>query len=66
MFAFPITEEEPMSKTSAFIEPGFNSGRQREQERIEAKSPVNQFTQSQESVRLDVELAREWAVLGGD
>jgi hypothetical protein len=55
-----------MSQTSAFTEPGFDAGRQREQEKIEAISPLDRLTQLPEPVRWDVELAREWAFLGGD
>jgi hypothetical protein len=55
-----------MPQMSAFLEPGFDSARQREQERIEAKLPVDRGAQTPEAVRWDIELAREWASLGGD
>jgi hypothetical protein len=55
-----------MPQMSAFVEPGSDSARQREQERIEVKVPVDRGTQTPEAVRWDVELAREWAFLGGD
>ena len=55
-----------MPQTSPFIDRRFDRRLQREQEKVEAMSPVEQFTQSPDTVRWDVELAREWAVLGGD
>ena len=55
-----------MPQTSELMEPAFDGEPRHEQELFEAIPPLNRVNQTSDRVQWNVELAREWAFLGGD
>jgi hypothetical protein len=55
-----------MTEMSALIEPEFDSAPGRDNAGLEAIAAVDRSKQRPEPISWNVELAREWAFLGGD